>query len=153
MKILIVVDSIYGDTYKIAEAIKEGLDKNTVTLVKASDAKLDQTKNIDMIIIGSPTHGGQPSEKTRQFLSIIPEDGLKNIKAAAFDTAINSEGQGFFIKTVVKIFGYAAKKIANILEKKGAEIVGAETFFVIGKEGPIKKGELERASVWVKSLI
>ena len=45
----------------------------------------------------------------------------------------------------VKIFGYAAKPIADRLTKKGGNLaVPAEGFYVGGTEGPLLEGELER---------
>jgi len=54
----------------------------------------------------------------------------------------------------LKIFGFAADRIAKNLKDKGANlVVPAEGFFVNGKEGPLKAGELERAAAWAKTLI
>ncbi|MDD1752618.1 MAG: hypothetical protein LUQ38_05950 [Methanotrichaceae archaeon] len=54
---------------------------------------------------------------------------------------------------LVKILGYAAEKIGGILKKKGfALILSPEGFFVKGKEGPLKEGELEHAVSWAKEI-
>ncbi len=153
MKILIVYDSLYGNTQKVAESVRDGLSNDDIKLVRAKEAKKGDMQGIDMIIVGSPTHGGRPSQETKKFLDSIPENGLKNIKAAAFDTGIPSEGQKFFLKAIINFFGYAAKRIANDLKKKGANIIKSETFFVSGKEGPLVDGELERAKEWGKGLV
>jgi DNA-binding CsgD family transcriptional regulator len=48
---------------------------------------------------------------------------------------------------LVGIFGYAAGKIAGSLKTKGGTLIlSPEAFFVKGKEGPLKEGELERAA-------
>jgi len=53
----------------------------------------------------------------------------------------------------VGIFGYAAGKIADSLKRKGATLVASpEAFFVKGKEGSLKDGELERAASWAKEI-
>lgn len=153
MRTLIIYDSLFGNTEKIANAIKKGLGEEGVSLVRVSEFKEEKIKDIDFIIVGSPTHGGRPSQKTKNFLGNISNENLKSIYAAAFDTGMTNEGQGKFIKLVIKFFNYAAPRIAKILEKKGSKIVGAETFFVLGKEGPLKKGELERAQKWAKDVI
>ena len=153
MKILIICDSLYGNTWKIAEAIKEGFGKNNVKLVKAIDAKPEDINGIEMLIVGSPTHGGWPSEKAKKFMDSITADGLKGIKAAAFDTSMTKEGQNVFLKGIIGFFGAAAKRTASILEKKGAEIIASETFYVLGKEGPLKKGETDRAKTWANKII
>jgi len=78
---------------------------------------------------------------------------LQDIRAGAFDTGIPKQGQGTFLKLVINVLGYAAKHIAGALKKKGARVVRTETFYVLGKEGPVQEGEIERATNWVKSLL
>ena len=85
-------------------------------------------------------------------LKKISSDGLENIRAAAFDTSMPVDEQKTFLRFIIKFFGYASKRIAKILTSKGANVVAAETFFVLGKEGPLKDGELERAKEWTKKL-
>jgi hypothetical protein len=65
---------------------------------------------------------------------------------AAFDTRIQAKW--------VKLFGYAAGRIAGRLKEKGGLLVSSpEAFFVKGKEGPLKEGELERAADWAKEVV
>jgi hypothetical protein len=55
---------------------------------------------------------------------------------------------------LAKLFGYAAGRIAAILEEKGGSLaVPPEGFIVDGKEGPLKKGELERSGLWAKEIV
>jgi hypothetical protein len=50
-------------------------------------------------------------------------------------------------------FGYAAKPIADRLERKGGRlVVPPEGFFVEGTEGPLAAGELKRAAEWASRL-
>lgn len=153
MKILIVYDSLYGNTEKIAEAIRAGFGQIEVQLKTAKNATTKDLQGIDLLVIGSPTHGGRASEQTKQFLNSIKPDSLKNIKAAAFDTGIPTEAQNGFIRFVIRFFGYASGNISKMLAKKGAKVMAAETFFVLEKEGPLKKGETERAKKWAEQLI
>jgi hypothetical protein len=93
-----------------------------------------------LVIIGSPTHGGFPTEGIHNLSKTNP--AFKNITVAAFDT-----------RTKTTIFGYAAPKIAKNLEKSGGKLfVPPEGFFVLGTEGPLKDGELERAPAWAVAL-
>ena len=51
------------------------------------------------------------------------------------------------------IFGYAAKPIADRLEKKGGQLaVPPEGFYVTDTEGPLVEGELERAAEWARKI-
>jgi flavodoxin len=72
---------------------------------------------------------------------------------ASFDTGISSLGKGVGLRLLVKVFGYAAERIAKELEAKGGKpVVPPEGFFVEDREGPLKEGELKRASEWAKRI-
>ena len=148
MKILIIYDTVYGNTEKIADAIQQEITKKHVAkLIKAKDVTLEDIRNTELLMVGSPTHGGRFTEPVKNFLNQIPNNELK-IHAAAFDTSSDKENQKTFVKAIIGFFGSAAPRIAKALARKGANIIGAETFFVLGSEGPLKKGEVERAKVW-----
>ena len=50
---------------------------------------------------------------------------------------------------MLRVLGYAAGRIANRLERKGGHLAAEpEGFIVEDSEGPLKKGELERAAIW-----
>ena len=57
------------------------------------------------------------------------------------------------LRLLMKMGGYAAPRITNAFKKKGGNLaVTPEGFFVKGKEGPLKEGELERAASWAKEI-
>ena len=156
MKTLVIYDSFFGNTEKIALAVGDECgSKKDVVIVKAVDVKLDQLKGIELLIVGSPTRAFRPVKNIMTFLKSIPKGSLKSVKVAAFDTRIslvdvNSKVLNFF----VTLFGYAAKPIANRLVKKGGNLaIDPEGFIVKGSEGPPKAGELERAAQWTKKCI
>lgn len=84
MKILIVYDSLYGNTEKIAGAIQGGFAPNEVQLKTAKNTTEKDLENIDLLVIGSPTHGGLASEQTKQFLNTIKTGFLKKYKSGCF---------------------------------------------------------------------
>ena len=145
MKALVVYDSAYGNTEKIAKAIG-GAITGDVKVLRVSEVDPSELKTINLFIIGSPTYGGGPTPAIRGFLKKVPESSLQGIKVAAFDTRLSTR--------MVKILGYAAGKIASSLKKKGANLIAEpEGFFVEGGKGPLKEGELERAIAWVKGIV
>jgi len=77
MKILIVYDSLFGNTEKIAHAIKEGIGKKGIVVRKVKEVKPEHMKNIDLLIVGSPVHGGRPSQDTKKFLECISKASWK----------------------------------------------------------------------------
>lgn len=156
MKALIVYDSVFGNTEKIANAIGDslGMGENAEVL-KVSEIKLEQFQDIDFLIVGSPTRAFKPTKAIVDFLIKIPSNGLKEINVAAFDTRISTtDANSRLLNGLVKVFGYAAKPIADKLQKKGGNlIIPPEGFYVKDSEGPLKDGELERAAEWAKSAI
>ncbi len=153
-KALVVYDSLFGNTRKIAEAIKEGLDNQYDSkLMSVKDVKLTDINSIQLLILGSPTHGGRYSEAVKAFFATLRDDSLEGIRASSFDTSIPVDGKGWFIRLLIKMFGYAAPRISRELTKKGASIVSSETFWVLDREGPLKDGETERARSWAAGLV
>ncbi len=156
MKAIVIYDSIFGNTEKIARSIGDALNSRMeVATIKVNDVREGQLKDIEWLIVGSPTRAFNPTRAINQFLKRIPRDGLQGIRTAAFDTGIalddvDSSVGRFFIKR----FGYAAKKIASKLGKKGGSVaILPEGFFVEGNEGPLKTGELDRAAKWAHQII
>ena len=154
MKILIVYDSLYGNTKKIAYSIGETTSAQYETSIKKVDQITSQDiKEFDLLIIGSPTHGGRFCEPMKKFIKELPDNFLENMKDGTFDRWFPTTNMGFFINHVVKIFGNAAPRLAKEFEKKGAIILDSKIFYVLGKEGPLKEGETERAKEWIDHII
>lgn len=151
MNTLVIYDSQFGNTRKVAEAIGKALGPGA-TVAHINEMKIAALAAAELLVVGTPTHGGRPSQPMQQFLNNIAPDGLKDVRAATFDTGIPADGQKAFMRFIVKFFGYASKRLAKILKSKGANIIAAETFFVLGKEGPMKDGELDRAKEWGRGL-
>ena len=154
MEILIVYDSLHGNTEKIAVAMGEALSKsNKVNVVKVINTKDIVLQDYELIIIGSPTNGGQPTSQVKSFIDSIPNEALAGKNVATFATGTTMDGQGLIGKTAIKIFGYAGERIGKMLKDKGANLLSFENFLVKGWEGPIVEGEIERAQKWATSLV
>ena len=151
MKARVVYDSAFGNTEKVAQAMAEalGCEANHVTEVTP-----EQLTGLDALIVGSPTQKFQPLKPIKDFLKEIPTGKLNGVRVAAFDTRIALEDTNSAILNVfVKLFGYAAEPIAAQLVKKGGtQAMSPAGFFVNGKEGPLKDGELERAAAWAQQI-
>jgi flavodoxin I len=146
MKVLIVYDSTYGNTEKIAKSIGGAITGDAKVLRTGEVNPSGLVEPIDLLIVGSPTYGGRPMPAIQDFLNKIPETAIKDISAAAFDTRLSTK--------LVRIFGYAAEKIADSLKTKGGTLILPPVgFFVKGKGGPLKEGELERSANWAKEIV
>jgi len=162
MKAVILYDSLYGNTEKIAHAIGEGLSgaigtSDGVEVVKVGDVHPDQLRGWELVLVGAPTHGSHPSPATSDFLKRIPRDALAGIKVAAFDTRTDMDKLAGALRVFGKVlghFGFAAPRISSSLEKRGGQVVvPPEGFFVKGTEGPLEDGELERAVDWGRRIV
>lgn len=141
MKVLVIYDSFYGNTKKVAEAVGSSF-KPAAKVISVEEIQMDMVKNADFLVVGSPIFGWQPSERTSQFLNNLENNCLVGKKAASFDTRLK-----------LFLHGEAAIKIANTLKKAGAEIIGKPgAFFVKTKEGPMIDGEIEKAKEWALKL-
>jgi len=141
MKALVVYDSVYGNTKKIAEIVAAELVKG-IKVISVSDFKSKDLAGIDLLVVGSPILAFRPSEKTGKFLASLSAGQLKGVKAAAFDT-----------RMPIFFSGDAAKKIAAALKQAGAEIIAEPRGFIVkGRKGPLANDALSKAKDWAASI-
>jgi flavodoxin I len=155
MKTLIIYDSVYGNTEKIARAIGRGFESpDEVELIQAGDARPWRWSGLSFLVIGSPTQRFNSTRPVHDLLKSIPRDGLKGIRVAAFDTRLSLGDIELGVERLaVKTGGYAARGIARSLQKHGASlVVPPEGFIVKGMEGPLLEGEEERATGWANKI-
>ena len=152
MKAYIIYDSMYGNTEKIAQAIGNGLT-GEVKVVRVGEDDPSELKTCDLLILGSPVHGGRATPALDEFIKKLPANSLQGMSVAVFDTRFESEEQGIGLRLLMSVIRYAAPRLAKALEKKGGILVAEpEGFIVENKEGPLKQGELERATKWATQL-
>ena len=154
MDILVVYDSYFGNTEKIAQEIGKSFGDD-VPVKRPADVDMGSLSSLDLLVAGAPTRAFRPSDAIKAFLKDIPKDSLKDVKVAAFDTRMDIQNiDNKILKFMAGIFGYAAEPIAKGLVKKGGVLVGEPMgFIVLDSEGPLKEGELERVPQWVETLL
>lgn len=155
MKVIIVYDSAYGNTEKVARAIAGALKSQAeVELLRVSEAGAEKLKEAQLVVVGSPTQGFSPTKAIQALLNSLPANVLKGVSVAAFDTRMVLEDTKGFPRWMLRFAGFAAPRVAQALKKKGGILVAPpEGFIVMGKEGPLKDGEMERAAEWAKDLL
>jgi flavodoxin len=154
MKTLVVYDSFFGNTERIAQAVGEALGSD-VAVLRVTAVRPEHVTGLELLVVGSPTRAFSPTPEITRFLGSLPPHSLKGIKVAAFDTRIAPDDiTSRVLLALVKLLGYAAKPIAEKLQKKGGKLLlPPEGFCVQGSEGPLKEGEAERAAEWAKQLL
>ena len=154
MNALVVYDSLFGNTERIAQAIGDALAAQAdVEVRRAGDVKPEDLTGLDLLIVGTPTHGGRPSPATKTWLQSLAPNSLAGIKVAAFDTRIPSQGASWFLSLIVKIFGYAAQPLPRAWRRQAAPRSSSRKSAVTGREGPLQDGELERATAWAQQIL
>ena len=147
MKILVVYDSVYGNTEMIAHAIAKAMP-DKVQAQRVDEADPVELATADLLIVGSPTQGALPTEATQALVDRVGPPAHGDARAATFDTRLSW-------RFLERWGGFAAPKIAVLLSESGWTIAGEPGgFFVRGlKKGPLKKGEIARAAAWAKDLV
>lgn len=159
MRALVMYESIWGNTEAIARAVAAGIGHD-VEIVSTDDAPPTLPDDVDLVVVGGPTHAFSMSSMTtresarQQGAASIPLRGIREwleglpaptrrVRVATFDT-----------RTVApRLPGSAAKKAMKRLVALGLEPAAKpETFGVHGYDGPLADGEEERANAWGASL-
>ncbi|MFN2131134.1 MAG: flavodoxin family protein [Anaerolineae bacterium] len=156
MKVLVVYDSVFGNTEKVAQTIGDALRPMAeVEVLRVGDVTPEHLAGLDALIVGSPTRAFSATPAIKQFVGGLPRDSLDGVQVAAFDTRIAVEETGpRFLALLVRVFGYAAEPIAKRLQGRGGELgVAPAGFIVKDSEGPLREGELERAAEWAKQVV
>jgi flavodoxin len=155
MKILVLYDSVFGCTEKIALAIAGALKSaGEIEVIKMNGAAPPVLGDFDLLIAGSPTRQFRATEGMMNFLKAIPPGRLKGKKYAVFDTRLDVKDiRSPIARFIVDHGGYAVRQLAAVLEKGEAMAPGKPAWFYVEKsEGPLKAGELERAAQWAAAI-
>lgn len=164
MNAVVVFESMFGNTAKIARSIAAGLEAavgpdDKVTIVEVGSAPAELPEDVGLLVIGGPTHAfGMSRPNTREDAHRRVGDhlisqgiGLRewletfktnrvDLLTATFDTRIDK---------VRHLPGSAAKGAAKALKHRGYRpVVAALSFYVVDTEGPLVLGEPERARRW-----
>ncbi len=144
MNALVIYDSQYGNTERIAESIAEALRAfGRARTARASVAPLVELQEVDTLFLGCPTQGWRPTQAMRNFLENTPVEQLRGRSIACFDTRFHRPRW---------LTGSAAAVMVKKLRQAGAPpFAPPESFFVVATEGPLEPGELERASEWARA--
>jgi hypothetical protein len=163
IRTLVVYESMFGNTQQVAEEIAAGLAEHAdVTLVEVGSAPTSTGDDLDLLVVGGPTHArGLSGRETRRdamdhaILPVVSQRiGLREwfeslrsrpgVLAAAFDTRFDESRW---------LGGSAAHVVAARLRSHGYRLLtGPRSFFVLGMAGPLAPGELERARGWGQLL-
>ena len=152
MKGIVIYDTSYGNTKKIAETITDTLKESGIEadIFHVKDVKKLSANDYSFLVLGSPTKFGTMSFAVKFFLGKVKSDEWTNRPFAAFDTE-NPENVEK-ARAENKEWS-AAEKIANKLkEKKMNQTLPVLKALVLGQKGPLVEGEVERTQGYAREL-
>ena len=112
MKVLIIFDTKHGNTQKVAELIADGINSvegNGTEVVNVKNFDLNENKTYDLILIGSPNHGGRNTKSIKKFINNLSISTVKVNSFAVFDTYMKSD----FEKAVKKMEKQLSENLPN----------------------------------------
>jgi Flavodoxin domain len=168
MRAVVVYESMYGNTHRVADAIGAGLGSVfDVTVVPVSQVSPAVLADADLVVVGGPTHAhGMSRAATRKAaveaaakqaspLEVEPDalgPGLRDwfgslghypVKAAAFDTRIHGPAV---------LTGRASKAVARLLRVHGFDVLAEPESFLVSKQDRLEPQETARAREWAARL-
>ncbi len=163
MRTLVVYESWFGNTRRVAEKIAAALAPESEVNVVSVDEPLPSLIEFDLVVLGAPTHvhglssgrsrkgaieqrgeGGEPGIGARDWIEQLPPPPGDGARMAVFDTRAHKPEL---------LVGSAAHGMARRVQRRGYRLaVEPESFFVEGTEGPLEEGELEHAWEWGRTL-
>ncbi len=124
-KVLVIYYSRTGNTAKMAEAVAAGAKTSGAEVIvrKVGDVRLEELKNADGIIIGSPTYYGQMAAEIKQLFDSSTEirGQLENKVGAAFTSSGSTEGgnQTTLISIIQSMLIHAMIVVGDPMETGG----------------------------------
>jgi len=152
MKGIVIYDTSYGNTKKIAETLAETLKESgiEVDVFDVKDVKKVSAKDYDFLVLGSPTRFGTMSFAIRGFLGKVKGEEWINKPFAAFDTENPENIERARIEK--KEWSAAEKIAAKLRDKKMNELLPVLKALVIGQKGPLVEGEIEKTKEYARNL-
>lgn len=167
MTVVVVYESMYGNTHRIAEAISDGVAQ-TGTPVEVVSVEAARDRGLhpdDVLVVGAPTHvHGLSRASTREAavhdapghgLEVDPSaqgEGVREWlgtldphggRAAAFDTRV---------KGPAVLTGRASQAIAKALRRHGFDLVAEPESFLVSSAHQLLPEEEARARRWGAEL-
>jgi len=132
MKAIVIYDTKFGNTEKIAKALVSGIEEHGIETdcIKVEDVEIDRLAEYELLIIGGPTHNRKASKPMEKFLGTLESVDIRGKRAFAFDT-----------KRERRFAGSAAKNIEKRLKSLGLSIIRPYSSAIVkGRERPLEEG-------------
>jgi hypothetical protein len=171
MHVVVVYESLYGNTREVAEAVARGIadarPDAVVEVFPVGEAHEAHAATADFLIVGGPTHIRGMTSGLSRHLGVAAEE--KKEPSERHHLEPGAEGPGlrdwfgrlphlpeprpaaaFDTRIGARFAGAAAPAIAHRLHRHGYAVLGEPEGFLVQDDGtgPLQDGELTRARTW-----
>jgi hypothetical protein len=166
MKAVVIVESMFGNTLSIADAIRSGMQTHcSVSVISVTRVESTDLLDTDVVVVGGPTHiHGISTEVSRQNAAILALDSSSELKLDS-----NAAGSGIreWLQLVHKeelpnlyatfdtrvrglqvITGATSRQINAQLRRLGKDQVLPPMSFLVGSDHKLIAGKREHAKEW-----
>jgi hypothetical protein len=170
MRAVIVFESMFGNTHRIADAIAKGIGPgNEVRVIPVSTATRKLLHGADLVVAGGPTHVHGISKASTRKAAV--EQAGKSAGQLVLDASAAADGPGLRdwfsslgqmsargaafdtrIAGPAIVTGQASKGIAKLLAQHGLTLVAPAKSFLVTRENMLQPGEEDRAREWGREL-
>jgi len=134
---IVVYDSNFGNTEKIARALALGLGEKgaEIDCLKVDQVDVERLAEYDFIAVGGPTHVISASKPMKEFLERLKAVDLRGLKGFSFDTRNESRMNS---RMWLMFENSAARVIESALRGMKVDIVRPRRSAIVeGREGPL----------------
>jgi flavodoxin len=135
MKALVLYETKYGFTEKVAQRIAEGLIEVGFEVIcrRQSECDDDDLRKRDLWVLGTPNHYGRVPLQFSALVKGALKEGHTDLRTVVFETRMKDFPDG------------ASIRLKKLLERKGIPVIAHGSFVVASIRGPLLEGEESRA--------
>ena len=107
MRAIILFDTLFGNTERIADSLAKGLHETGVEakVLNIKESNPDDLLGYDLLVLGAPTQYFTASKPLKVFLEQLNGVDLNGMRGFAFDTKLDSRLSGSAAKFIEKKLG------------------------------------------------
>ena len=174
MRSVVVYESMYGNSHRVADLIGSALEEfGTVSVVPVCEATDELVASAELVVVGGPTHAHSLSTRTSR-ASALESAKKSDIKHPDAPLSMDPHWQDIGIRDWLRtsapghgqlaaafdtrlqaravLTGRASRVISRRLARHGYELIAEPESFLVDSQTRLLDSEAQRATHWAKGL-